>query len=159
GLIPFAVGTTAVALEQRSWRWVLEGLALTGAAAVPVGSFLLYQRLAGDRTWWSLYVEAQLVASALGERTRGNRPPWYPLTSLAGRFWPGLPLVLLALWQVLRRRAPPAQTRVALTAVLILLALMVPHRKVWNHGLIAYPVLALLAGFAVAPWVRRLVKR
>jgi 4-amino-4-deoxy-L-arabinose transferase-like glycosyltransferase len=159
GLIPFAAGTAAVALERRSWRWLLAGAGFTLAAAVPLGAFLLYQRLAGDRTWWSLYVEAQLLASALGERTRGNRPPWYPLGSLAGRFWPGLPLVFLGLWPVLRGRAPPAQTRLAVTTLLVLVALMLPHRKVWNHGLIAYPLLGLLAGFAVAPWVRRIVSR
>jgi 4-amino-4-deoxy-L-arabinose transferase-like glycosyltransferase len=159
GLIPFAAGTAAVALERRSWQWLLAGAGLTLAAALPLGGFLLYQRLAGDRSWWSLYVEAQLLASALGERTRGNRPPWYPLGSLAGRFWPGLPLVFLGLWPVLRRRATPAQTRLAVTTVLVLVALMLPHRKVWNHGLIAYPLLGLLAGFGVAPWVRRIARQ
>jgi hypothetical protein len=47
----------------------------------------------------------------------------------------------------------------ALTTLLVLVALMLPHRKVWNHGLIAYPLLALLAGFGVAPWMRRIVRQ
>ncbi|HEY5675261.1 MAG TPA: hypothetical protein VIR81_00660, partial [Myxococcales bacterium] len=53
----------------------------------------------------------------------------------------------------------PAKARVLWPwSALILLALCLPARKVWNHALIAYPALALLAGAACLPaaeWLDR----
>lgn len=159
GLLPFAAAISAAALQIRSWRWLLVGGALTLAAAVPLAAFLLDQRAFGDPTWWTLYVDAQLLASARGARPTGHRPWTFPFQTLATRFWPGLPLVALGLWPVVQRRAPAAQARLALTTVLILLGLTLPGRKVWNHVLIAYPLLGLLAGFGAASLLRPLAER
>ena len=159
GLLPFAAATAAVALQLRSWRWLLGGLALTLAAALPLTAFLLYERAFGDRTWWTLYVDAQLLASARGARPTGHRPWTFPFQTLATRFWPGLPLVALGLWPLLRRKAPPARVRLVLATALILVGLTLPGRKVWNHVLIAYPLLGLLAGFGAAPFLRRVAER
>lgn len=158
GLLPYAAAVSSVALQQRSGRWLLAGAGLTLAAAAPVGAFLLWQRFRGDGTWWSLYVEAQLVASALGDRPTGHRPPWFPLQTLLTRFWPGLPVVFLGMWRIVRGQASRGERRVLIAAVLILLGLALPGRKVWNHTLVVYPLLALVAGSGVAPWVRSWVR-
>ena len=157
GLLPFAAATTAAALQLRSWRWLLAGSALTLAAAGPLVAFLLYERTFGDPTWWTAYVDAQLLASARGARPTGHRPWIFPFQTLLTRFWPGLPLVALGIWPVLRRWGSPAQLRLTLATALILAGLVLPGRKVWNHVLIAYPLLGLLAGFGAAPLLRRLV--
>lgn len=159
GLLPFAAAATAVSLEQRSWRWLFSGAGLTAAAALPEAGFLAFQRLAGDATWWTLHVEGQLFASAFGARPTGHFPAWYPFSVVATRFWPGLPLLALGAWPVLRGRATPAHARLFYTSLLVLLALGLPGRKVWNHALIAFPLLALLAGLGVAPWIDAWSKR
>lgn len=164
GLVPLVAATTARALVERSPRLLLAGAATTLAAATPTALFL-----ALSPEWWEGYVRHQLLASALGERMDG-RPDWYlPWLTAARRFWPGLPLALLGavlatgrpacLAAALSPAGPAEPTRRAarvllLTCLLALAALCLPSRKVWNHALVAFPLLAMLAGAAVGPWLQ-----
>jgi hypothetical protein len=130
----------------------------------------LWDHFAGAGTWWEGYVHQQLLASATGARMDGHFAFWFPFRTIAGRFWPGLPLVLLGVWQALRRASSgqrdtaaefpevAAVRTVALFSVLLLLGLCLPARKLWNHALVAYPGLALLAGAGAAPLVERFLR-
>ncbi len=164
GLLPFLAAALAVAWESRSVRWASAGVGLTLLSAVPVTAFLLGDKLWGQGTWWRGYLDVQLLASATGGRGDGLEPPWFPFATVAGRFWPGLPLVALGVlrgagWpKQLDAAVPPTPRtarRLALTALLLLLGLAIPERKVWHHALVAYPVLALLAGAGAAPFLKR----
>ena len=162
GLVPLFAAGLAVALEVRSLRWALTAVGLTALAALPVAAFLLSDRTWGTGTWWKGYVDSQLLASATGERSDGLEPPWFPFATVATRFWPGAPLVALGLLRAaawpkhLDRHLPPTPQiarRLALCAFFILLCLALPERKVWHHALVAYPVLALLAGAGATPFL------
>jgi 4-amino-4-deoxy-L-arabinose transferase-like glycosyltransferase len=164
GLLPFFAAALAVAWESRSPRWASAAVGLTVLSALPVAAFLWGDRVWGQGTWWKGYLDVQLLASATGERGDGLEPPWFPFASVAGRFWPGLPLLALGLLRAagwpkqLDNSVPPTPSvarRLALTALLILLGLAIPERKVWHHALVAYPVLALLAGAGAAPFLKR----
>ena len=164
GLLPFLAAGLAVAWESRSIRWAGAAAGLTALAAVPVAAFLLSDEVWGQGTWWKGYFDVQLLASATGERFDGLEPPWFPFTTVARRFWPGLPLVALGLLRAagwpkqLDPSVPPTPRlarRLALTVLLILLGLAIPERKIWHHALVAYPVLALLAGAGAAPFLKR----
>ncbi|MGO9831281.1 MAG: ArnT family glycosyltransferase [Myxococcaceae bacterium] len=164
GLLPFLAAGLSVAFEARRPRLVGRAVLLTLLAAVPVGAFLVADRAAGSGSWWTGYLDAQLLASATGGRTDGLEPPWFPFATVAARFWPGLPLLALgvaraAAWpKTLDVAAPPAPVvarRLALCALLVLLGLALPERKVWHHALVAYPVLALLAAAGATPYLRR----
>jgi 4-amino-4-deoxy-L-arabinose transferase-like glycosyltransferase len=164
GLLPLLAAGLAVAWEARSLRWAAAALGLTALAAVPVAAFLLQDKLWGQGTWWKGYFDVQLLASATGERGDGLEPAWFPFATVAARFWPGLPLVAMGLLRAagwprqLDTRVPPTPRTagmLALTGLLILLGLGLPERKVWHHALVAYPVLALLAGAGAAPLLER----
>jgi 4-amino-4-deoxy-L-arabinose transferase-like glycosyltransferase len=166
GLLPLLATGVAVAWEERSLRWALASAGLTVLAAVPVASFLLADKVWGTGSWWRGYVDVQLLASAVGERSDGLEPVWFPFATVAGRFWPGLPLVFLgclraAGWpRTLDRTRPPTPRvarRLALAALLVLFGLCLPGRKVWHHALVAYPLLALLAGAGAAPLLQKLL--
>ncbi|HET7788437.1 MAG TPA: glycosyltransferase family 39 protein [Myxococcales bacterium] len=153
GLVPFFASAAARAIVDRSWRPLARGALGAAVACVPVVAFLAVDRAVLHAGWWTGYVQSQLLGSALGRRTDGSTQWWFPFLTVAGRFWPGLALVAVAAW--LR----PAKARVLWPwSALILLALCLPARKVWNHALIAYPALALLAGAACLPaaeWLDR----
>ena len=40
-----------------------------------------------------------------------------------------------------------------LASLFVLTALCIPGRKVWNHSLVAFPLLAMLVGVGVGPWL------
>jgi 4-amino-4-deoxy-L-arabinose transferase-like glycosyltransferase len=166
GLVPFLAAGMVLAWEQRSTRWFARALGFTGLAAAPVVLFLGADRLWGSGNWWNGYVVAQVLASATGGRFDGLEPPWFPLATIATRFWPGLPLVALGLgraagWpRMLDPQEPPTPRvarRLALFSLLVLTGLAIPERKVWHHALVAYPGLALLAAVGTAPVLRRWV--
>jgi len=94
-----------------------------------------------------------LLGSALGRRPDGSPQWWFPFLTVVGRFWPGLLPVAVAVW------IRPSRAKVLWPwCGWMLLALCLPGRKVWNHVLIAYPALALLAGAAFVPaagWLER----
>jgi 4-amino-4-deoxy-L-arabinose transferase-like glycosyltransferase len=163
GLLPFLAAGLAVAWEHRSLRWLGAAAGLTLVAALPVLAFLLGDRTWGTGSWWTGYLGIQLLASATGGRSDGLEPPWFPFATVAARFWPGLPLLALgvaraASWpKRLEAGVPPTPgvaQRLALCALLLLLGLAIPERKVWHHALVAYPVLALLAAAGVVPFLR-----
>ena len=144
GLVPLACAAAARSIADRDARVLLRGVGATLLAALPATLFIA----SADSTWRQGYLGAQLVASATGARNDGSMAPWAALASIAGRFWPGLPFAIVAAFDR-RHRA------VALTCALLLVALSLPARKVWNHQLIAYPFLSLLAGLWLAPHLAR----
>jgi 4-amino-4-deoxy-L-arabinose transferase-like glycosyltransferase len=145
GLVPLASAAAARAIVDRSWRHLLSGALATLAAAAPAAAFLFFS----DPSWWTGYVRSQLVASATGARPDGYISHWGAVRSVAARFWPGLPFAVLA---CLRRDRPRL---LMLWCALSLLALSVPLRTWWNHELVAYPALALLAGAWLGPWFEK----
>jgi 4-amino-4-deoxy-L-arabinose transferase-like glycosyltransferase len=176
GLVPLAAAGGAHALvdalsattstRSRFGRALLETAAALALAALPAVAFLLLDRARGG-TWWTGYVYHQMLASAEGTRRDGATEVLFPFASVARRFWPGLPAALLGIWQSLALPLPAwlragndeEKRRLRLlgaAAVLALCALSLPGRKVWNHELVAYPLLALLGGVATGPLLRRL---
>lgn len=144
GLIPLACAACARSIADRDPRFFLRGAAATLIAAAPAALFVAL----GDPSWRGGYLHGQLLASATGSRSDGSTTWWGALASIAGRFWPGLPFALLAAFERRHRT-------LALTCALLVLALSLPVRKVWNHELVAYPFLALLAGRWLQPWLQR----
>ncbi|MFZ5469625.1 MAG: ArnT family glycosyltransferase [Myxococcota bacterium] len=156
GLLPLVAATTARAVLEgpragiRTLAW---GAVATVLATLPVAGFLVWNRYRGDGTWWEGYVQNQVLASAMGARADGVFQPWYPFVSVAGRFWPGLPLAGLALFRLRGSEQSSVVRLLGLMALLVLLGLCLPSRKEWNHVLVAYPALALLGGAGVGPWL------
>jgi 4-amino-4-deoxy-L-arabinose transferase-like glycosyltransferase len=165
GLLPLACAYAARAASERRLSHLFVGCISTLAAAFPAALFLLYNHWRGDGTWWEGYVHAQLLASALGARTDGKLGVWVPFVTLWHRFWPGLPFALYAALSAftarLHGRGPtihtteplsnPAQVILAartltMVCLLMLAGLCLPSRKVWNHTLVVFPFLAVLAG-------------
>jgi len=144
GLLPLASMAAARAICERSWSTLARGAAATLAAALPAALFVFL----AEPSWREGYLHGQLLASASGARTEGTTAWWGALAGVAGRFWPGLPFALLAATQRRNRM-------LAIACGLLLLGLSLPARKVWNHQLVAYPVLALLAGAWLAPFLER----
>ncbi len=164
GLLPFLAAGLSLAAQSRSARLLARALFFTLLATLPVGAFLLADKTWGSGTWWRGYLDSQLLASATGSRLDGLEPWWFPFSTVATRFWPGLPLVGLGLaraagWprqlDVERPPTPQVARRLALCALLVLLGLALPERKVWHHALVAYPLLALLAAAGGTPVLRR----
>jgi 4-amino-4-deoxy-L-arabinose transferase-like glycosyltransferase len=144
GIAPFACAVLARAIVERSTRTLLLGVAGTLLALAPAALFVSL----ADPSWRDRYLHAQVLASATGARSDGSTAWWAALASVGGRFWPGLPFALLAAFRGRNRT-------LALTCAILLVALSLPVRKVWNHELAAYPLLALLAGEWLAPHVQR----
>jgi 4-amino-4-deoxy-L-arabinose transferase-like glycosyltransferase len=146
GLLPLAC---VAAVRARNWR----ATAAVAAAIAPLVVFLVIDPAGG---WRSGYLDAQLLASAVGGRADGVGAWWFPLAVVARRFWPGFPFLILALWTARRNAA----LRPLLAAcALMLLALCLPQRKWGNHTYVAFPLLAALAGAAAAPLVERVSTR
>jgi len=153
GLIPFIAAAGSSAVFERSWRPVLRGMLGALLACIPLVAFLLLDRLAIHGGWWDGYLRNQVLASAFGNRPDGSTEWWFPLATIAGRFWPGMALVGVAVFLRDRRIR-----NLCLFCALMVLMLCLPSRKVWNHALVAYPGLAVLGGAAVVPaaaWLDR----
>jgi len=162
GLVPFVAAAAARSWGDRSRKPLL--IAATGAvlASAPLIGFLLIDRSFLHAGWWDVYFRLQVLGSATGLRTDGETGFWYPFVTIAGRFWPGLPFVAYALILILRRRTRGPDALLAMFCSCMLLALCLPGRKVWNHELVAYPGLALLAGASCLPiqdWLQKHAKR
>ncbi len=156
GLVPLISCVAARALIEGSPRFFARGAAASVGATLPAAVFLLWDRWAGTGTWWNGYFEAQLAASAAGTRSDGIAAWWFPLAVVAGRFWPGMALVPLAVW---RARRDQGLRVLAVASVLSLALLTLPHRKWGNHAYVVFPLLAVLCGVAAAPWAERLLTR
>jgi 4-amino-4-deoxy-L-arabinose transferase-like glycosyltransferase len=140
GLVAFACVSAARAVVDRSWAPLARGIAGTVLAALPLAAFL-----ALEPAWWAGYGKAQLLASAIGSRPDGMTEFWAPIYFIAGRFWPGLPLLLAGFVFARTREAK----LIALSCGVMIVCLMLPQRKVWNHSLVAFPLLSVLSGMTV----------
>jgi len=145
GLLPLACVAVA-RLDRRA-------LLAVAAAVSPLALFLWIDPGGG---WRSGYLHGQLLASASGARADGVTAWWFPLRVVAGRFWPGLPFALWGLW---RARGDARLRPLAISAVLIIALLCLPHRKWGNHAYVAFPLLAALAGAAAGPLLERVRPR
>src|SRR5260370_32689367 len=117
--------------------------------------FLLFAAIRWHAGGWDGYFRSQLLSSATGARPDGNKQIWYPLATVAGRFWPGLPFMVLGIGASRRSRAAAA---LGIFCAAMLIELCIPGRKVWNHALVAYPGLSLLAGagcLLALEWIRQ----
>lgn len=139
GLVPIAAITVSRVVVERKPLLLLPALGVALVAVAGPGFWLLHSSRAGG-DWYTGYVENQLLASALGSRMDGSPSALEPWLTVSRRFWPWLPLGLWALWQTARR---PTLRVLALSIALMLLALGVPGRKVWNHALVVFPFVAL----------------
>lgn len=163
GLLPLLAAALGRAAATRRLAPVIWGGVAALLAALPVVAFLLGDRLLGEGTWWSGYVEHQLLASASGAREDGERRMFAAVASVVSRFWPGLPLALVGLGSCWRGAEDDGPTTVqgrtvAWACLFAVLALGLPGRFVWNHALVIYPLLALLGGLgchALAVRLRR----
>jgi hypothetical protein len=157
GLLPLVGAYASRCLANHNPRLLLAGALTTSVAALPLTAFLASDHFLGTNTWWSGYVERQVLSSAFGRRPDGVFEPWFPIVSIAGRFWPGLPLVVAGAWFAVRRER--WAVLVTVFAGTILLGLCLPARKWWNHELVAYPALSLVAGAGAVPLLRQIGKR
>ncbi|MFY0527070.1 ArnT family glycosyltransferase [Archangium gephyra] len=165
GVLPFAGAAVARAFVERSFQVLVIGTLVGLAATVPTVLFLVTHP-----DWWEGYVRHQVLASASGARTDGQLSWYIPFRTILSRFWPGLPLLVaggvLAFGRPARalRTLLPEGTRdeagvrrtacvLLLASLFILTALCIPGRKVWNHSLVAFPLLAMLVGIGVGPWL------
>jgi 4-amino-4-deoxy-L-arabinose transferase-like glycosyltransferase len=153
GVLPLVAACGARAIADRSPRILLRGALATVLALLPAAAFV-----ALAPGWWETYGRSQLFGSALGARSDGSLEPWFPLLTVAGRFWPGLPLVVAGAVVAFRTRSREGRL-LCLFAGLQIAMLCLPSRKVWNHVLVAYPALALVAGCAWVPLGGRLAAR
>ncbi len=157
GLLALPCAALAGAVVYRQPRRMVWGVVCTVLAALPATSFLLWDRGWGGGSWWSGYLQEQILASATGRRTDGFLHWWYPFQVIARRFWPGLPFALWGAWRGLPireggRRDTNARV-VSLFVALVLVGLCLPRRKWFNHELLAFPPLALLGGLGAGPWI------
>ena len=164
GLLPACGVLGALAVVQPEARRVARGALLLVLAVLPVAAFL-----ALHPEWLDGYGRRQLLASAVGGRSDGGVGALLAVKFLAGRFWPWLPLLGVSLAVATGRlcvHAPTASTdarashlrdtRVLAIAVgLVVVGLSLPHRKLWHHTLVAYPLLAVLLGVSLGPWLER----
>ena len=160
GLLPLPCAAIAAAIVYRQPARAWQGALATAFAAFPLAAFLLADKQFGSGSWWDGYAIGQLFASASGRRTDGNLGLWYPFATVAGRFWPGLPVAILGAVRAFRAKPGTDEAKgptrlFAIQSAALLLALCLPQRKWWNHELIAFPALALLAGAGAAPHFER----
>ena len=159
GLLPLCATTLGRALVLRSPRDLWAGGVSAAVALLPAAGFLAWDNWLGTVSWWHGYVIDQLYASAVGLRSDGE-PGLVPMRTLAGRFWPGLPLAVWGMAVGLRdlaRRKPSPASMVAVHAISTVGLLCLPSRKIWHHALVVYPALAVLAGTAAAPLLERML--
>jgi hypothetical protein len=156
GLLPACGAALAISVVHRKPAALLGAIAIAILAAAPVALLLLVRT-----DWWHGFGEAQLLASASGARADGQAGALRPLAYVVNRFWPGLPLVALGLacavgWP---KRAPDSSAKAArlfaIASAAVLVALALPSRKLWHHTLVVYPLLAMLAGAGLGPWLSR----
>jgi 4-amino-4-deoxy-L-arabinose transferase-like glycosyltransferase len=137
GLLPLACAALTRARDPRATIAVV-------AAMIPLALFLIVDPGGG---WRESYLHGQLLASASGTRGDGISLWWFPFAVIAGRFWPGLPFVLLAPF---RARWDARLRPLLCTCAAMALLLCVPSRKWGNHTYVAFPLLGALAGCAAA---------
>lgn len=159
GLLPLGAALGARVLVDRSWRHLGWGAIVFVLASAPVALFLALRP-----DWREGYGVHQLLASASGERADGAAGAGLALRFIADRYWPWFPFLFLGLAAATGqpRWLPPkpagerraylnACRKAAVACALVLLGLSLPHRKIWHHTLVAYPLLSVLIGVALGP--------
>lgn len=117
------------------------------AAACPLG-LALAAHLAGHDNLWPAYWHAQVLASLSGARTDGDGSHLAVLNGLLHTFWPGLALLVPALFLVARDKLWRDRfvAFLLLWTVAVLGGLSLGKRHLPYHAWIAYPPLLLLCG-------------
>ena len=153
GLAPLACAATAAAIVDRAPRKLVLGALVTLGALLPLTAFLVADHLWLHLGWWEGYGRNQLLASAIGLRADGSGGGFFlPFLVTLTRFWPGLPLVAVALWHAAKPEERFARL-LGLLSLLLLGILCLPSRKWPNHTWVAFPFLALLAGEGARRWL------
>ncbi|MDP2275077.1 MAG: hypothetical protein Q8K32_30315 [Archangium sp.] len=151
GLLPLGGVLGARVLVDRSWRHLGLGAVVFVLAAAPV---LLFLALRPD--WREGYGVGQLLASAVGNRSDGSAGLTVAAKFIGERFWPWFPLLFLGIAATTGRitwlrNNVHASRIVAVACGLMVLGLSLPHRKLWHHTLVVYPLLCVLLGVTLAP--------
>lgn len=152
GVLPLVSVVLGRAVAERSPRLCLTGGAAALIALAPAALFLFLDRSMGGGTWWTGYFERRILGWTTGATQEGLPLRWFPLRVIAGRFWPGLPLVVYGFW---RARRDAALRPLAIGCAAGALLLCVPERKWGNHAYVIFPLLSVLAGGAAAPLLER----
>ena len=156
GLLPLGGVLGARVLVDRSWRHLGWGGLAFVLAIAPVALFLALRP-----DWREGYGVGQLLASATGQRSDGGDGYALAMKFIGERYWPWLPLLALGLVAASGKRASfgPQDVhacRVLLVAcALVVFGLSLPHRKIWHHTLVAYPLMSVLIGAAAAPMLAK----
>jgi 4-amino-4-deoxy-L-arabinose transferase-like glycosyltransferase len=159
GLVPVTAAVLArFVATERSARFLAKGFAVGALALLPVLGFLFWDCAFGGGSYWEGYVRNQLLASAVGTRPDGSFNMAFPLWTIAGRFWPGLPFAVFGAVAAVKHSERKSLRLLALFSAFGLIELCLPARKVWNHALVLYPALALLGGVGGAPWIQRFLR-
>src|SRR5207253_387390 len=87
GLVPFLAASGARAMRDRSWTPLILGALGVLLACMPLLAFLAADRTILHAGWWDGFLRDQVLGSAMGTRTDGSPEWWFPLATLAGRFW------------------------------------------------------------------------
>lgn len=135
---------------------VFGGVVFLASAAVLPLAFHLADVRYGDGDWFSRYVGAQVLPSLAGARPDGDGTHFGPLRFLFHRFWPGLPLLAVALVGV-RRKAFPGFLAWWMFVVIAGLSLGKRHQA--HHIWPAFLPALVLAGEALASILRRFESR
>jgi 4-amino-4-deoxy-L-arabinose transferase-like glycosyltransferase len=164
GLLPLAGLIAARSIVDQSRRVLGIGSMVILLSLIPVATFLLWNKFFGDESWWNSYLINQVLASATGARSDGTDMPWYPLTLVVQRSWPGLWLIMIGLWICWRPAARldafnrcravtarQAALTLCVACLFILIELVLPARKHFHHGLVLIPWLALFAAVTTGP--------
>jgi 4-amino-4-deoxy-L-arabinose transferase-like glycosyltransferase len=152
GLVPLTSVVLARSMTERTGRLLIFGALSIAAAALPAAVFLVLDRALGNGTWWTGYLEHRLLGWTTGATVEGLALRWFPLRVIAGRFWPGLPLIAYGLW--VSRRDRRVRT-LALACAIGALLLCIPERKWGNHTYVLFPLLAIFGGAAAGPALDR----
>ncbi len=152
GLLPLGGVIGARAIIDRDWRHLGFGAATFLLAMMPVALFLLLRP-----DWREGYGAGQLLSSAVGERTDGHSGWAMALQFIVERYWPWFPLLFVCL--AVAWRAPAEPTRfVTVACALVLVGLSLPHRKLWHHTLVVYPLLSVAIGVTLGPRLSNLLR-
>lgn len=149
GVLPLTGAVVARGLLDGSFRTVMAGaVCVVIALMAPMGF------LATHDDWWQGYFVTQVIGSATGDRTDGHLEWWYAFRFLAGRCWPALALVPIAVASTSR----PARL-LAITVGVVMVGLSMPSRKLWHHTLVVYPFIAAWGAVAISPGLTRWANR
>lgn len=159
GLMTPGAFIVASVIVDRSARAFVVASTVMVAATIPVVVFVFT-----SNDWLEFYGRGQLLASLTGARADGDGGRTFAVQKLLEMFWPGLAFFPLLVSGVRRRLAPPqdesrAVRLVTVAALVLVVGLSLPARKVAHHVFVSFPLLALVSGVALRPLLERVVAR